>query len=66
MLQHKHDMKKYVEATAVPEVKEWWARNAESHGDVANALKYYEQIGDIISQVRVNCLAGNLFKVVVF
>jgi intraflagellar transport protein 140 len=63
MLQKENDLKNYVESSIDPKVKQWWARNAESHGDVTTALKYYEQNGDVFSLVRVNCLTGNICRV---
>ena len=44
------------------DTKKWWAQNAESHGDVEQALKYYTDINDILSIVRVHCRAGDLKK----
>lgn len=63
MLQKETDLKNYVESSSDSKVKQWWARNAESHGDVATALKYYEQNGDVFSLVRVHCLTGNINRV---
>ncbi|KAJ3325252.1 hypothetical protein HDV06_005009 [Boothiomyces sp. JEL0866] len=60
MLKNHEDIPAYIDTTNEPEIKRWWAQNAESHGDFATALKYYEMIGDIFAIVRVHCLSGNI------
>ncbi|KAJ3262217.1 hypothetical protein HK103_002630 [Boothiomyces macroporosus] len=60
MLKHHEDIPAYIDSTNEPEIKRWWAQNAESHGDFATALKYYEVIGDVFAIVRVHCLSGNI------
>ncbi|KAJ2999283.1 hypothetical protein HDV02_003216 [Globomyces sp. JEL0801] len=60
MLNHKKDLQAYVDVSTEQEIKKWWAENAESHGDAETALKYYEQVNDVFSIVRVHCLSGNM------
>ncbi|KAJ3212004.1 hypothetical protein HDU67_004120 [Dinochytrium kinnereticum] len=41
-------------------VKRWCAQFEESLGNFSSALKYYEEIEDILSIVRIHCFCGNL------
>lgn len=62
MLNKPAELQAYIEGSEDAETKKWWAQNAESHGDVKTALKYYEEINDILSLVRIHCLTGNIVK----
>ncbi|KAJ3271511.1 hypothetical protein HDV01_006562 [Terramyces sp. JEL0728] len=64
MLKNHEDIPAYIDTTNEPEIKRWWAQNAESHGDFATALKYYEMVGDVFAIVRVHCLSGNIKQAV--
>ncbi|QDZ25596.1 hypothetical protein A3770_18p81140 [Chloropicon primus] len=38
---------------------EWWAKYLESQGDIEKALMIYEQMHNVLGQVRIHCYTGN-------
>ncbi|KAG2377637.1 hypothetical protein C9374_009153 [Naegleria lovaniensis] len=42
------------------ELNRWWAQYCEGNTDYEEALKYYIQSNDFLSQVRMYCFIGNL------
>ncbi|KAJ3347754.1 hypothetical protein HDU91_006709 [Kappamyces sp. JEL0680] len=64
MLGNPNDLQNYIDMSSQPDIKKWWAQNAESHGDIDTALKYYTEINDIFSIVRVHCRSGDMNKAI--
>ena len=63
LLTQPEDLKVYVDNSDDASLKIWWGQNAESHGDLDGALKYYTIANDALSIVRVYCLMGKLKEV---
>jgi intraflagellar transport protein 140 len=62
MLNSEKELLAYIESSSDKDTIKWWAQNAESHGDLESAVQNYERIGDILSLVRIYCLAGQTRK----
>ncbi len=60
MLSKPDELQSYIDLSQDKEIKKWWGQNAESHGDIETALKYYIEINDIFSIVRVHCRSGDM------
>lgn len=64
LLMKNGELEKYINTSEEKGLKKWWAQFAESQGDYATALKYYEAAEDILSIVRVHCYCNNITQAI--
>ncbi|KAJ3242971.1 hypothetical protein HDU78_000924 [Chytriomyces hyalinus] len=58
------ELKSYVIDTRDKPLKKWWAQYEESRGNMADAMKFYDESGDTLSIVRMHCSSGRIGKAI--
>ncbi|ORY30689.1 hypothetical protein BCR33DRAFT_703366 [Rhizoclosmatium globosum] len=58
------ELKSYAIDTRDKSLKKWWAQYEESRGNLADALKFYDECGDSLSIVRLHCANGRIGKAI--
>ncbi|KAI8620888.1 hypothetical protein BC830DRAFT_1096659 [Chytriomyces sp. MP71] len=58
------EMKSYAIDSRDKNLKKWWAQYEETRGNVADAMKFYDEAGDHLSIVRLHCSSGRIGKAI--
>ncbi|KAJ3140384.1 hypothetical protein HK100_010068 [Physocladia obscura] len=58
------ELKSYAIDTKDKSLKKWWAQYEETRGNLNDALKFYDESGDLLSIVRLHCSNGRIGKAI--
>ncbi|KAJ3032134.1 UNVERIFIED_CONTAM: hypothetical protein HDU68_004444 [Siphonaria sp. JEL0065] len=64
IFQSETELKSYAIDTRDKSLKKWWAQYEESRGNLADALKFYDESADSLSIVRLHCSNGRIGKAI--